>query len=128
MFAYSIIYRVFPKDRLEIISRVLSTRVNTLEELDFWKPVNESPTYIAIYVRYITYIAENFREESRLDFPPFSIQNESERARDVFEERDFLCNLGKTEEMPEDLDKYLSWLNGYMKNPLEKEDIEILLQ
>lgn len=117
MFAYSIIYRVFPKDRLEIVSRILPNLVKDLKDLDFWKPLNGSPTYVAIYVRYITYIEENFKEESKLDFPPISFGNESDKVKDVFEEREFLNNLGKGE-MPEDLDKYLSWLNGYMKNPL----------
>jgi len=72
-------------------------------------------------------IGENFREESNLDFPPFCVQNESEKVMDVFEERDFLTNLGKEREMPEDLEKYLSWLNGYMKNPLEEKDIDIVI-
>jgi hypothetical protein len=127
MFAYSIIYRVFPKDRIEIVSRILPIRVDKLQDLDFWKPTGGLPTYIAVYVRYISYIGENFKEESNLDFPPFCVENESEKVMDIFEERDFLTNLGKEREMPEDLEKYLSWLNGYMKNPLEEKDIDVVI-
>jgi len=50
MFAYSIIYRVFPKDRMEIVSRILPIRVDKLQDLDFWKPSAGLPTYIAVFV------------------------------------------------------------------------------